>query len=133
MKPHLALALSAALALSGCQTTLTSSNANATVTLGAEAALALVQQFDPSLVAKANASLAKLSGGDPAKACKVISTAVGYANDAAPFIASTQVQQGIAVANAINAVCTNPPTDAASTITTLSTLWAGIQAAATKS
>lgn len=125
------LALGACAKLTSAPTAPAATSTNAAVTAGAQAALALVQEFDPSLVSKANAALSSLSGGSLAKACSYVTPAVGYANAAAPLISSTQVQQGISVGNAINAVCTNPPTSVASAIKTLSTLWAGIQAAAT--
>lgn len=127
---NLVLASAACLALGGCVTT----GVVTGVDLGlaaANAAATLVAQYDPALIAKANATLAKLAGNNLPVACNIIQTAEGYYSAVAFLIPPQQAALVQTIESEIGIVCSSSPTNVPAAITTLGKLWAGLQAGTT--
>ena len=103
MKAHLALALSAALAMSGCQSTLTTANNN----------------------------LAAISNNQIAVACPIIKVAEGYFANVKSKVSALAVTREAQAAAVVDTICANPPTDVATAFTDLFNAWIAIQNATT--
>ncbi len=122
-------ALALAIPLAACNPP--SPTAVSSVTTGVQAALAIANAIDPSLVAKADSALAALSGNSIAKACASVLPSVTFYQNVSFLVPAQQAAYANTVASAIASSCNGGLSSSASAVATLSKLWAGMQAAAT--
>jgi hypothetical protein len=120
----LALIITAALSLGACSTVETAAVSSSIPVIGAIVG-------STSAGASANATLAKLSGGNFAVACGTVEVAEGYFDTKFPQLAPGNQNVGSQSETGIDTLCNNPPSNITAAMADLSALWTQIQAATT--
>lgn len=117
--------LAVAMMLGGCSTISPSLRADPSPAL--QAALAVARTVAPESVARLDRSIADVSGGRLAEACRTFTVAAGYYAVLRLAIPERLTRIGDPAVAAGGDLCAAPPTDTAQALDALNRLWAAVQ------